>query len=96
MIFNRRRTNLHHIWDTTLVSALGRNARATTSRLEAEIASNKARSWEADSARTWANESFHIASSRIYDDALRIPTNQAPLIRRLHRKDGSAGSSICL
>src|SRR5262249_52952492 len=60
------RTNLHAVWDTPVVLALGVNEVAVTSSLRGEISGDNRHAWGAGTAADWANESMSLAKSEIY------------------------------
>ena len=59
-------TNLHAVWDTTVVAALGDDPAAVSAGLEARITPRQARAWSRGGPADWANESFAIAKRTIY------------------------------
>jgi hypothetical protein len=61
-----RYTNLHSVWDTAVVDALGDDPRSIAQALESEITPAQKRLWQAGTTAAWANESFKVASSQIY------------------------------
>jgi nuclease S1 len=61
-----RRSNLHHIWDSDVVEALGDDPRAVASGLEAHITIADRVKWGDTPPEQWANESFRVASNEIY------------------------------
>jgi|SRR5215471_6908510 len=63
---NRRRTNMHAVWDTDVVEALGGNPVVVANRLEADMSAAKHQSWQSGTPADWANETFHIAVREIY------------------------------
>lgn len=63
-------TNLHAVWDTTVVAALGDDPAAVSALLEARITPQQARAWSRGGPADWANESFAIAKRTIYGPLL--------------------------
>ncbi len=63
-------TNLHAVWDTAVVTALGDDPAAVSARLEARITPRQARAWSRGGPADWANESFAIAKRAIYGPLL--------------------------
>ena len=61
-----RHTNMHSVWDSDVVRALGRSELAITSNLDHDISPAKSKGWQHGSAADWANESFTIAAMQIY------------------------------
>jgi len=64
-------TNLHAVWDTMVVAALGDDPVAVSTDLEARITPREARAWSRGRPGDWANESFAIAKRAIYG-SLRV------------------------
>ena len=67
VIFGRRHTNLHAVWDVDVVRALGRDPEKVATRLEHEITRAERREWSASTTAQWANEAHQIARREIYD-----------------------------
>jgi hypothetical protein len=61
-----QRTNLHHIWDVSVVEALGFDANAVSSDIALGISSEQRKSWQAGTPESWANEAHTIAREEIY------------------------------
>lgn len=59
-------TNLHSVWDTTIVSGLGNDPVAVAADLDSQITPREADAWSAGGPAEWANESFAIAKHDIY------------------------------
>lgn len=59
-------TNLHAVWDTTVVAGLGDDPATVSAGLEARITPREARAWSWGGPADWANESFDIAKRAIY------------------------------
>ena len=59
-------TNLHAVWDTRVVAALGDDPAAVSADLEARITPRAAHAWSRGGPGDWANESFAIAKRAIY------------------------------
>jgi hypothetical protein len=73
-----QRTNLHHIWDVSVVEALGFDANAVSSDIALGISSAQRKSWQAGTPESWANEAHTIAREEIYSfvngrRTLRLP-----------------------
>jgi hypothetical protein len=73
-----QRTNLHHIWDVSVVEALGFDANAVSSDIVLGISSSQRKSWQAGTPESWANEAHAIAREEIYNfvdgrRTLRLP-----------------------
>lgn len=61
-----RRTNLHQLWDTRVVEAMGRDASRTAADIVASIPQAQRKAWQAGTPVNWANESNRIAREKIY------------------------------
>jgi hypothetical protein len=58
--------NLHHVWDTDVVEALGTDPKTVANDLEARITPVERAVWSKGDAVDWANDSFGVASREIY------------------------------
>lgn len=61
-----RRTNLHQLWDTRIVEALGHDAAKIAGSIAAGVTPAQRKAWQAGTPTTWANESHRIARDTIY------------------------------
>ena len=80
VVLNGRRTNLHAIWDDTVVRALGRSPARVAWRLETRITPPLRARWQQGNPVDWANGSFAIASRDIYPLLHGHTYRYAPLI----------------
>ena len=72
MVFlNRKRTNLHRVWDEDLVEPLGADPGVVAGRIEAGLSAQDKAKISAGTPQDWANESFGGAVKEIY---ARIPS----------------------
>ena len=78
--FEGRRTNLHAIWDTAVVQALGSSEDEVAAGLEKEITQQDRTDWRRGSASDWANETFGVAKASVYQGVQGRGSNNAPLI----------------
>jgi hypothetical protein len=62
----RRRTNLHHLWDTLLVEGMGEDAAAVAAGIEARLTPVEETALRSGTPVDWANESFRAAKRGIY------------------------------
>ncbi|HEY0265510.1 MAG TPA: S1/P1 nuclease [Rhizomicrobium sp.] len=60
------RTNMHHLWDTSLVEAVGGDAAAIASEIDHGLTSAQKKAWSGGTASAWADESHAIARDDIY------------------------------
>jgi hypothetical protein len=91
------RTNLHHIWDTQLVEAMGLNVETIADSLEQGVTPQQRHAWQGGTPAGWANEAHAIARDRIYpplhgDRQVQLPTDypqeMLPLTRQQLAKAG--------
>jgi S1/P1 Nuclease len=61
-----RTSNLHSYWDTGLVEAMDPDPVALAANLQAEITPRAKAAWARGDARSWALESFAVATSAAY------------------------------
>lgn len=73
-------TNLHAVWDTNVVAALGKNPDQVASSLEAHITPQEVTAWSRGAPSVWANESFGIAKRVIYSALPGEGGTAAPII----------------
>ncbi|MGH8144304.1 MAG: S1/P1 nuclease [Steroidobacteraceae bacterium] len=66
VMFGGEETNLHAVWDTAVVRALGEDPAAVAGGLEAQVTQQEMRAWSRGGPVDWANESFSIAKRAIY------------------------------
>jgi nuclease S1 len=62
-----RRTNMHHVWDTSMVEALGGNASVIAGTIAARVTPAQKAAWQAGTPANWANETFGVARRDIYE-----------------------------
>lgn len=66
VILGRERSNLHRIWDSDVVEALGFDSGGVASSLERSITPAQRKAWASGSPAQWANEAHAIARDQIY------------------------------
>ena len=64
--WNRGRTNLHHIWDVSVVEALGYDDGAIANDVTRSVSPAQRKTWQSGTAVSWANEAHRIARDEIY------------------------------
>ena len=91
------RTNLHQLWDTRVVEALGFDSPQVAQEIRRSVSPPQRKAWQAGSAAAWATESHMIARDRVYpamqgQRSLRLaPTyvrDEMPLTRQQLAKAG--------
>ncbi len=61
-----RRTNLHQLWDTRIVEAMGRDTARIAAGIESGVSRQQRLTWQAGTPAAWADESHRIARDTIY------------------------------
>lgn len=91
------RTNLHQLWDSRVVAALGNDAARIAQDAQRSILAPQRKSWRAGSAAAWATETHLVARDRVYpaiqgQRSLRLPPtyvrDQIPVTRQQLTKAG--------
>jgi hypothetical protein len=80
VVLNGERKNLHSVWDTDVVEALGDDPGTIAPALERQITPEEKRQWSQGSAVDWANQSFQIAKTKIYPTLPGSGGTDAPVI----------------
>lgn len=80
VVIGDEETNLHAVWDSDVVVALGQNPDRVASFLEAQITGDEVKAWSRGSPADWANESFGIAKRDIYSTLRGEGATTAPII----------------
>lgn len=62
------RTNLHQLWDTRVVEALGFDSARAAQDIRRSISPPQRKHWQAGSAAAWATESHIVARDQVYPD----------------------------
>lgn len=97
VIIGRYRANLHRVWDSEVVNALGSDPGAQANAIERSITPAQRKSWASGTPAQWANEAHAIARDQIYPPLegrreVRLPRDyaarQAPVTRLLLAKAG--------
>jgi nuclease S1 len=73
-------TNLHAVWDTNVVNALGSDTQSLARQLEGQTSATDIKQWQTGDAADWANESFNIAKSHIYAGIHGTGSTDAPIV----------------
>lgn len=72
--------NLHAVWDTAVVEALGSSEGEVASGLERQITPAERTSWSRGTIADWANETFDVAKTDIYRGMQGSGNTYAPLV----------------
>ena len=68
VILGGNSTNLHAVWDTAVVEALGDDSATVAAQLSVKITSAEQAAWSKGNAVSWANECWQIARRNVYAD----------------------------
>jgi hypothetical protein len=97
VMIGRYRANLHRVWDSEVVDALGSDAGREANSIERSITPAERKNWSSGTPAGWANEAHAIARDQIYPPLagrreVRLPRDyayrQAPVTRLLLAKAG--------
>ncbi|MDR3499931.1 MAG: S1/P1 nuclease [Parvibaculum sp.] len=80
VVIDGARKNLHAVWDTNVVEALGNDPATVAAILERQITPEEKRQWSRGSVVDWANQSFQIAKNKIYATLPGKGGTDAPII----------------
>lgn len=97
VVLNGDRKNLHAVWDTAVVEALGDDPGTVAATLERQITPAEKRQWSQGSVVDWANQSFRIAKTKIYPTLPGTGGTDAPIILPsdyAHRQAGITGTQL--
>ncbi|HEX5459261.1 MAG TPA: S1/P1 nuclease [Steroidobacteraceae bacterium] len=61
-----RQVNLHSYWDTVVVRDLGEDPQTVATTLAGRITLEEKAAWEKGDSKSWAQEGFDIAQSKVY------------------------------
>lgn len=75
-----QKTNLHAVWDTATVNAIGTDPAAIATLLSSKITPDVAAAWSTGTPEQWANEGFAIAKLKIYPQFPGSGSTLAPII----------------
>ncbi|HXS07799.1 MAG TPA: S1/P1 nuclease [Rhizomicrobium sp.] len=98
----RKRTNLHRVWDQDLVEALGPDPSAIAADIEAEFSSAEKVRVMSGKPADWANETFLVGAKEIYAKLpaagpVRLPRDYASRERAVVRQQlGRAGLRLAM
>ena len=75
-----KRTNLHAVWDSAMVGAIGNDPATIAALLSSKIPPEAAAAWAGGTPEQWANESFLIAKTKIYPQFPGSGGTLAPIV----------------
>jgi len=79
VVFQGEQTNLHAVWDTAVVEALGGSEEAVATTLASKIKQSDRESWSQGTVETWANEAWMVARRFVYRSFPGSGATDAPL-----------------
>jgi hypothetical protein len=97
VMIGRYRANLHRVWDSEVIDALGSDPGDEANLIERSITPAQRKAWASGSPAGWANEAHAVARDQIYPPLagrreVRLPRDyayrQAPVTRLLLAKAG--------
>jgi hypothetical protein len=77
---NGRQTNLHAVWDTPIVEALGHDPESVAADLSSKITSANKASWGRGLVSQWADECFAVAEREVYNQIDGSGGTAAPIV----------------
>jgi hypothetical protein len=80
VVLNGRTTNLHAVWDTPVVEALGDDPATIAADLHSRITPAERATWTKGTAEQWANECFAVAKQNVYATLTGTGPTDAPII----------------
>jgi beta-galactosidase beta subunit len=80
VVLGRRHTNLHAVWDTPVVEALGRDPAVVAGELSSRITAANRAAWGRGSAIPWANECFGLSKRQVYGRMSGSGGTDAPVV----------------
>ena len=93
----RYRANLHRVWDSEVIAALGPDSQGSASAIAHSITPAQRKAWASGTPAQWVNDAHAIARDQIYPPLggrheVRLPRDyayrQAPVVRLLLAKAG--------
>ena len=80
VVLNGRTTNLHAVWDTPVVEALGGDPETVAADLHSRITPAERATWTKGTPEQWANECFAVAKRNVYAGLAGAGPTDAPII----------------
>jgi len=80
VVLGRQQTNLHAVWDTEVVEALGSSEETVAAALASKITQNDRQAWSQGTAVSWANETWAVAKRFVYGSFPGGGATDAPLV----------------
>ena len=80
VVLRGEQTNLHAVWDTAVVEALGSSEETVAAVLASQITQRDRRAWSQGTAVGWANETWAIAKRFVYGSVPGVGATEAPIV----------------
>lgn len=80
VVLRGEQTNLHAVWDTAVVEALGSSEETVTAALTSKIAPSDREAWNQGTAVSWANETWAVAKRFVYGSFPGEGQTDAPIV----------------
>ena len=80
VVLQDEQTNLHAIWDTAVVEALGSSGDAVAAALSRNITQSDRKVWSQGTAVSWANETWRVAKRVVYGSFPGGGATEAPIV----------------
>ena len=80
IVFRGQQTNLHAVWDTAVVEALGGSEEAVATTLASKIKQSDRESWSQGTVEAWANETWTVARRFVYGSFPGSGATDAPIV----------------
>ena len=80
VILKGHRTNLHAVWDSAVVTALGRGSAPVAAHLSSQITPADQIAWSEGTPSSWANECWQISKREVYTDFQGHGGTSAPIV----------------
>lgn len=80
VIFGGQQTNLHAVWDTAVVEALGSSEERIAASLANQVAQSDRINWGRGTEVNWANETWVVAKRFVYGSFPGVGATDAPIV----------------
>src|SRR5579859_1277561 len=80
VILGGQQTNLHAVWDTEVVEALGSSEDTVAAALASKITQSDRKAWSRGTAVSWANETWAVAKRSVYGSFPGRGATDAPIV----------------
>lgn len=80
VVLGGQRTNLHAVWDTAVVEALGSSEEAVAATLASQITQSDRTAWSHGTEVSWANETWAVAKRFVYGSLTGVGATDGPIV----------------